>query len=347
LVFKSRWLRAAGIAGTLLALIATLFLSTRAFYLGTIALTIVLLLFIVIRYRQSNDKKYLKLAGIYLSIVFFAFFIFSTTQHYLYPKEVAKSLSVEARLATITDPSGGGRFRVWNWSWQLFKQSPILGVGLGNWKVEIPKIENQTSPDFIYAYKSHNDFLEIAAETGVFGGLFFVTLFLLAGITLVVVLFKNPGSEYLPLLFLAVFGLVCYSFDAFFNFPQDRPEIQALFALYVGALTVFSFQYHSKKEEAKLELLLEKWIGNIDLNHKINSLVFKNQSATKGGKIDYSNFRKVGKIAGMLVMVLCVYILYLNYISLRLQRIVLDDKNLTQKADVFVTQFPDIPSLGV
>ena len=47
-------------------------------------------------------------------------------------------------------------------------------------------------------------------------------------------LFRKQNVKRFDLLFLSVFGLLAYSFDAFFNFPQDRPEIQSLFAIYLG-----------------------------------------------------------------------------------------------------------------
>ena len=91
------------------------------------------------------------------------------------------------------------------------------------------------TPDFSYAVKNHNDFIETTAETGIFGGLAFLALFVIAILGFVRAALK-PGTteENLKYLFLPAFGLLAYSVDAFFNFPANRPEIQVLFAIYLA-----------------------------------------------------------------------------------------------------------------
>ena len=51
----------------------------------------------------------------------------------------------------------------------------------------------------------------------------------------------------------------------FFNFPQDRPEIQALFGIYVGIAVGLAVLYFSKKkaEERKLPMSIVGFIGAV------------------------------------------------------------------------------------
>lgn len=243
MVFNRKWLRSLGILGTFMAILATLFMSSRAFYMGLFGLTILLIIFFIIRFILLHDKYYLRLIGIYLILFLSAFLIFSTTQRYLYPKtQHSSGKSVGDRLAEInaSDTSAAARLEMWKRSWHVFKQEPILGVGLGNWKIVTLKEENLTKKNFTYSFKAHNDFIEIATETGIFGGLFFISLFLLTGWAFIRAVTKKTTPEWIALLFLPVFGLFCYSFDAFFNFPQDRPEIQAFFAIYTGGIVAFT-----------------------------------------------------------------------------------------------------------
>src|SRR5690606_731233 len=122
----------------------------------------------------------------------------------------------------------------------LVQEEPILGVGLGNWKVRVLKEENLTSPGYVLNYKAHNDFLETTAETGLLGGLLYLSIFaLIFWQFLRRFLSKDNNDEELSAFFLPAVGMVFYSFDALFNFPQDRPEIAALFALYAGAGMAF------------------------------------------------------------------------------------------------------------
>ena len=63
---------------------------------------------------------------------------------------------------------------------------------------------------------------------------------------------------------MPLFGLFAYSFDAFFNFPQDRPEIQALFGIYVGIAVGLAVLYFGKNnKERKLPTLAIGFIGAI------------------------------------------------------------------------------------
>ena len=327
MVFSRKWLRTLGILGTFLAITATLFLSTRAFYLGLFALTVLLTIFFIIRFFQTHNKYQLRLIGIYLILFVFAFLIFSITLRYLYPQtQGGYNMSVVPRLATITNTESSVALRLEGWkrSWHVFKEDPILGVGLGNWKIATLREENQTNQDFLYHYKAHNDFIETTTETGIFGGLFFIAMFLLTGWALLRALLKNSSPEWLKALFLPAIGLLCYSFDAFFNFPQDRPEIQALFALYLGMAVAFSSLYADESARPS-----------------------KSNPTKKSGN---NFFRLPMIIAYGLVLTISANILFLNFNSLKLQRIVKEDIGLgkfTHPASMFLDGFPAIPDLNV
>ncbi len=348
LIYKQKWLKSLGILGTFLAIAATLFMSTRAFYLGTIALSIFLVSFFIIRYKQSNDKSYLSLVATYLIILFASILIFSTTQTYLYPKSGSiYNTSVESRLATISsnEVSANSRLTAWKRSWHVFKQDPILGVGLGNWKLTTLKEENQTGQDFIYQYKAHNDFIEIPTETGIFGGVFFIAIFLITAWVFIKAVLKKAAPEWLSLIFLPVFGLLCYSFDAFFNFPQDRPEIQALFALYIGmAVAVFSL-YHRETSNLSLEESSEKTSFFIRFKSFWNNAANINQT----GKPIKLFIRIPFMIIFGMILIATAYMLNENFTSLKLQRIVIEDINrgkLSHPASMFLDGFPSVINLN-
>ncbi|MEI6049657.1 MAG: O-antigen ligase family protein [Bacteroidota bacterium] len=324
MVFTRKWLRTLGISGTFVAITAILFISTRAFYLGIFVLTILIITYLIIRFIQSHDKYHLRLTGIYLILLVLSLLVYSGTERFLYPKTGdIYSVKVGARIATITDPGGGGRVDGWKRSWNVFKEEPLLGVGLGNWKIATLKEENLTSQDFTYHYKAHNDFIEITTETGIFGGLLFITIFLLVGWAFLRTLFRNSSSEWLIILFLPAFGLLCYSFDAFFNFPQDRPEIQALFVLYVGMAVAVTSLY--TRESAK---------------------------PTESGPIGKSgrSFSRLPMIIVYgLILIGIIFILYQNYNSLLLQRLIKEDVirgKYTHPASLFLNGFPAIPDLN-
>lgn len=252
--FKRDWQRIMGGIGILLASAAIFFMSTRAFYLATIITFVVLLIYAVLNYVVLKNKKTVVKAGSHLFFLLLAFGVFSFVQHYMYPKENRTDTSFAARLSTITDEenqSNNLRLTAWKTSLEMIEKDPLLGVGIGNWKVRYLEYENSYSPHYIYMYKNHNDFLEIPAETGVISGLAFVAIFILIAYYFLTATYKRKDPEQEKWFFLPFFGLFAYSFDAFFNFPQDCPEIQSLFAIYVGMAVAFGVIYFSKSKTEK------------------------------------------------------------------------------------------------
>lgn len=346
-IFNHKWWRALGIIGILLSITATLFMSARAFYLGNIALTVILLFYFGQRFWLSKDKFQLKLAGIYLMLVLSSYLVFTSTQYALRPKAEAKAFSVEGRLATITgSDGGGGRLAGWKRSWHVFKENPLLGVGLGNWKIATLKEENLTFvDDSVVLYKAHNDFIETATETGIFGGVLFIMLFMLTGWVFIRTLIRKPNTEWLPLLFLPSFGLFCYSFDAFFNFPQDRPQMGVLFAFYTGMAIALTTLF---ADELTSESLKEPG-GQRPTKHVFQPLPKISFPPVKLKKTTNHLFQLPLIIAYGMMISLSTYILFLNFNSLKLQRLVSSDVKLgklTHPSSLFLNGFPVIPDLN-
>jgi tetratricopeptide (TPR) repeat protein len=345
--FSRKWLKLLGVTGTLLAFTAIFFMSTRAFYIGTLSLTVLLISFYILRFYQSRDKYQLKLTGLFMTLILSAFLLFSVTQYYLYPKSKdTYNKSLVSRLATISsEMSANARLEGWIRSWHVFKEKPLLGVGLGNWKITTIKEENLSSPDYrTVLLKAHNDFIEITTETGIFGGLFFIAMFILSGWAFIRVMFKKPSPEWIMLLFLPAFGLLCYSFDAFFNFPQDRAEIQSLFALYIGMVIAFTSLYSKDHLRSSQKKAIEQTSGYESL---IASLPLTLPPAQPPGIKNY-HFRIPLILIYGLALPMCIYILYQNFISLKLQLIVSEDVlkgTYNYPASIFLEGFPAIPNL--
>lgn len=69
---------------------------------------------------------------------------------------------------TTTDGSNLGRFEVWTSSIHMFKDHPITGVGIGQWRIIYEKsyrlpTENQ------HLYHAHNNFIQLLSEVGILG----------------------------------------------------------------------------------------------------------------------------------------------------------------------------------
>ncbi len=367
LMFDKGRLKYLGWFALFFGMLATFFMATRTFYLGLILLTVAFLAYTLIHFLRRKEKKYLHQAGAYMAALVLSLVVFSYIQQYHYPGmreariEQRRAARMEAsegeetvssprarggrhvqpvteQLATISWESGSrNRTNAWIWSVEIIKQNPLLGIGTGNWKVNILEYENQQNTGFIYLYKAHNDFLENMAETGVIGGLLFISIFVLMGWNFIKQYRKradDPGVLYRAL-FLAASGLAFYAVDAFFNFPADRPEILLLWVLYMSmgiAATII------QKEEAA---------ADTGASPASDEQIVARAAAPSFG---HPLLPKASAVLTMALMGTVIWILTINFQSSKMQRLIYQDimaGELRHSSDQFVGHFPVIPNLSI
>ena len=331
IVFNKDRLRFLGYFAAFTSILAILFTSARAFYLGLILLLVALALFFLMRRfslkTKLSFKKVLLLAG---SLVF-AIVLFSLVQRFLYPTILDPVLKQKTglidRLTSISagESSTNARLTTWKMSFWLIRENPLLGVGIGNWKVRVLKYEAPMKENFIVSYKNHNDFIEITAETGPLGGLAYLAIFLLIIMNFIKKA-MNPKTdeETLKFLFLPAFGILAYSVDALLNFPIDRPDIQSLFAVYVALGIAFSGSHFSVYDKSVTQQPL---LQNKPQKHYILFSFF----------------------FSFLLICASIVVLSMNVKSLQLQSIVFDDENnntYSYPSDFFIQEFPSIPNIS-
>ncbi|MDO4783150.1 MAG: O-antigen ligase family protein [Capnocytophaga felis] len=349
--FKRGTLKYIGGAGILLGTLSIFFMSTRAFYIATFVMLFTLIVYGIVHYFFLRRKDMLPTVGLHVLFVAISFGIFSFVQGNMYPKAMRESTSFRARLSTIGDTDNvSNNLRKTAWTTTFFEMipnDPLLGVGIGNWKVRYLEHENSYSPHYIYMYKAHNDFLEVTAETGIVAGLAFIGIFLLMAYYFCksTYLHKNRNEE--AWLFLPLLGLFAYFFDAFFNFPQDRPEIQSLFAIYVGIGVTLVILYFGKDKKIyelqKISIETEEKTSKLQ---KISSEPHKkNIRTTKKGSV-------VLAIIGGTVIIICgmnVLIQKMYFESSKIQRIVKEEQQNIRKtkstSSFLIENYPKVPNL--
>ncbi len=121
------------------------------------------------------------------------------------------------------------RFTVWTHSAKVFAKDPILGVGAGNWKVITPQYGDGFGNFKGHHRRAHNDFLEVFVETGIFGGLAYIALF-------VVALRYTCRARDRILALTMRFGIISYMVFAFFSFPKERAFHSMIVLVMIGLL---------------------------------------------------------------------------------------------------------------
>jgi O-antigen ligase len=139
-----------------------------------------------------------------------------------------------------------GRIRAWDWwiGWEMLKAHPLLGVGLGHYKVlfleykaKFLATERGKHYDFyiLRAGQAHNEYVQAAAELGALG--------ILAGGFLLFMLFfsgfktlkrAEAGERFIALALLS--GVVASLTDGLFSFPFHLPASALAFVLLLGLL---------------------------------------------------------------------------------------------------------------
>lgn len=128
-----------------------------------------------------------------------------------------------------SDSSIKQRLSYYQASIDFIRENPFFGIGIGNWKVNsIEKVKGQIN-SYVVPYTSHNDFLQVFSEIGIFGFFCFASIF----ITTFILIFKN--WKFITYRIILVFFAI-YCIDAFFNFPTFRPSGHLQFTFYLAIL---------------------------------------------------------------------------------------------------------------
>lgn len=316
-------LKVIGLLSLLAAIYAIFIINARTAYLSIIGAALLYILFLIINFiqdRKAGKKMLISILFVVIPLVV-AFFLAQgvvskakdasgiPTGTYGTVTDRLKSIYIEA-----TSASGNSRIAFWGHAMDYIKHHPVFGGGLGNWKlVSIPYVKEITN-DLIVPYHAHNDFFEITAELGIPGGILFISLFLL----MAYYTFNIWKSELGYKKFIAVFsliGLSVYFFDAFLNFPAERPVTQILFAFILACITGVFISSPKNLLNSKFSV----------------SPVF------------YTFF-------AILLLVPTTYITFLTYRSMRAQRILMNEINDgSPKASLEVASqiFPSIPNISV
>lgn len=244
--FKS-WARLIYIPTLILGSIALFFVNARSAYLGLILETSMFVVFVVMQYFKDRQLKETLVRAVPIIVsLFIAFGIAQASlinAEHKSVNEVAGGarMSVTERLKSLTVASNNQiRLNLWAGGLDYIKKHPIIGAGIGNCKLAIVPYEKEFIRDFQFAKHTHEDFIQIMMETGIVGGLLFISLFICA-LVYVVKVWRSKVDDQVKI--IAVFSLIAlagYTIDALFNFPAERPIMQFLFAL-ILAINVSAF----------------------------------------------------------------------------------------------------------
>jgi len=243
-----------GVIGLLLGFISLFVLNTRSTF---VAILLIGILFIVFTILSLGKKQVNNI------IIRVSFFIFPLVLSYFAANELLKNaLSMQEtsggyglvsdRLKTINiKDNESSRIHLWGTAYDYFKKHPIIGGGYGNWKLASIPYEKERANELFVPYHSHNDFIENAADLGLFGGLSFLGLFIFLFVFTIHSFLNENYSKYRDLIGFAFLGITCYFVDAFLNFPAERPAMQTMFTVCSALVLAPYFLVKATNDEEK------------------------------------------------------------------------------------------------
>lgn len=209
-------------------------LNTRGAFISIIIIIFMYFFIILLNIiRERNYKKELiKLCFVVTPLIFSIlasnFLLSSQKENTIYNRASTISFSTQ-------DGSVNQRIRFYKQALESISNSPFLGIGIGNWKLKSIEYDKLDIIGYIVPYHAHNDYLQIAAESGVFALLFYLLIFL-SIIFIIYELYKKDKSNSIYLILFT--SLLIYLLDSLLNFPVSRPinqlSLMLLFVLIIN-----------------------------------------------------------------------------------------------------------------
>ena len=237
-----------------------------------LAFIIGLVLLMILTYRQVEKKRLLLLGAVIVTA-------FITTQLLFEFAPRITGTGTTDRLLTLQDTQSAGhsRFVIWQPAWELFLKHRGTGIGLGTYFLAIPPFLHPD--DHSAGFYVHNDYLQIALETGI-PGLLLLVLILLATLSRFISVLRTKNLE-----------------------PIRRAESVALFAalLTLAFHSMFSYNLYVMPVMLIAGLLLGRF------NHLADSLATRQIVVRQPAKVLRHGFYYV-LLAGSLIT-LAIYFL--------------------------------------
>ncbi len=189
---------------------------SRSGYLGIVAGAIFLVVFFWKKMRLRGKV-------LFLSVCFLAGLFLAT------PNPVSVRY---VSIFNLKEGSNKGRLEIWERTSEIIKEKPLLGVGIGNYPLEIKPTAAYREP-----FYAHNTYLDIAAETGVLNAFIWLGVLFFFWRS-----FKQKAQKDRLFLGLA-FGVVVFAVQSLAETALYSPIILALFLILLSLDNIKENEY--------------------------------------------------------------------------------------------------------
>ncbi|MCK4358036.1 MAG: O-antigen ligase family protein [Candidatus Cloacimonetes bacterium] len=195
-------------------------------------------------------KKFIPLSLSIIAIVVFAFL----SPNLIEIRDSSEKSSHMGRKDITAIGTFKYRLQAWEKTVQMIKEYPLLGVGVGNWKIMLPKygVTGMKTEKGAYQYiRPHNDFFWVFGEIGIFGFLFYLSIFILIIYYIIRIIFKSTNRNDKLFSYILLFGFNGYIIVSLFSFPKERIFHSIIFIFIVSIVTVIYNRNFPPKKPVK------------------------------------------------------------------------------------------------
>jgi O-antigen ligase/Tfp pilus assembly protein PilF len=211
----------------------------------SISVALILAFYIIFKFNLlklfQNNKKWLFL----LLLTFLIITIIYSTDN---PLNKSAMTVPQRALSTFNeqDPSINTRLLIWNNTFDMIKEKPILGFGIGTFKMNYLNYQAEHLKDNPYyakyysnARETHNEYLQIGVELGVAGLGIFLLFFFIFFIMIIKYFNQEKNDRKKLIVFGLSLGIICFLIHSLFTFPLHVPALGSAFFIIVSLTIVY------------------------------------------------------------------------------------------------------------
>ena len=224
---------------------------TRAVWVAIIIAVVVIFLFLIVIYGKTIFSKFIRFnANRRIAQTIFILLLTSTVG-ILSINHLGSEMTQWRVSGERKEQSDKERLIMWEKSIDMIMDSPFLGVGKGNWKIQFPVHGTEgirAETGYTNFQRPHNDYLWVLTETGIFGFLSYSMIFIVSlfyGITFILATNHIENKLLMVCLF---FGLIGYMVISFFSYPLERIFHTVFLAIILGGILSMYHRNDFKKQ---------------------------------------------------------------------------------------------------
>lgn len=243
----------------------------------SISLTVIFAIYIIVKFKLfeifHKNKKWLTL----LLITFLVITIIYSTDN---PLNKSAITVTERAISTFDeqDPSINTRLLMWRTTFEMIKDKPLLGSGIGTFKMNYLEYQAQLlkeNPNYIKYYtkagEAHNEYLQMWAELGIIGLGLFLWIFYFIFHTVFNFYKRSKNGEDRLIILGLIAGITCFMIHSLFTFALHVPVLGAIFFIIVG-LTIKYAEDYNASENYVPDKMIKKM--NLSINPRTKIIFF-------------------------------------------------------------------------